>query len=144
MGKVQEIKPKVKKPTAERTEVSSPEWDLMYKGWLDACLQFELPAISADTAARTMAVLLEYGNNEGFTYSPRFLAEMNYIQTRFGLKGGEIPDADFFRHFQKYVAELKDHQASIKQKTGGEAASSIAPEWVPRLLKERYSIKFMA
>lgn len=144
MGKVQEIKPKVKKPTAERTEVSSPQWELMYKGWLDACLQFDLPAISTDTAARIMAVLLEYGNNEGFTYSTRFLAEMNYIQTRFGLNGGEIPDADFIRHFQKYEAELKDHQASNRQKTGVDGASSIAPEWVPRLLKERYSIKFMA
>lgn len=43
-----------------------------YQQWNEACLQADIPAISTDTAARLMAVLHEYGNNEGFTYNQRF------------------------------------------------------------------------
>lgn len=57
-----------------------------YCKWLESCKQVNLPAITTDTAARLMAVLYEYGNNEGFTLSQKFLAEKDYIQDRFGLR----------------------------------------------------------
>ena len=47
----------------------------IYRQWLQSCQQVNIPAISTDTAARLMAVLHEYGNNEGFTYNQKFLAD---------------------------------------------------------------------
>lgn len=45
----------------------------IYRQWLESCKQMGIPAISTDMAARLMAVLYEYGNNEGLTLSQKFL-----------------------------------------------------------------------
>lgn len=92
-----------------------------------------------------MAILLEYGNNEGFTYNPRFLADMDYIQKRFGLHEMGMVEPEFVNCLKKYVVELQEYQESHKgnEKDAAHPLSSIAPDWAPELLKARYNMKFI-
>lgn len=112
----------------------------VYKQWLEACLEVGLPGIGIDTAARLMAILYEYGNNEGFTYNQRFLADMDYIQQRFSLYGTGVVDHSFHVSLRAYIKELQDF---YEQHKDGEKITDRVPEWVPRLLKERYEMKFI-
>lgn len=52
-----------------------------------------------DKAARLMAILQVFGNNEGFTLSPKFKVDHNYIQDLYGIRGGETPDPDFIHAY---------------------------------------------
>lgn len=116
-----------------------------YREWLDSCLKMKIPAITADTAARLMAVLYEYGNNEGFTYNQRFLADMDYIQKRFGLHGSGVVEQNFHRLLQKYLKELQTYQEAHKDESINHIGlfRPIAPKWAPELLQERYGMKFI-
>lgn len=118
----------------------------LYKKWIESCLQADIPAISTDTAARLMAVLYEYGNNEGFTYNKRFLADIEYIQSRFHVLGGEVVDnLEFVSLLKGYVKELQDYQKNHKNDENDKhhPYRSLAPDWAPDLLKERYDMKFI-
>lgn len=116
-----------------------------YKRWLHDCLTVGIPAISTDTAARIMAVLYEYGNNEGFTFNQKFLAEKDYIQDRFGLREMCVPKPEFHALLKQYVKELEEYQEAHKNDPMDNAHPyrSLAPDWAPRLLKERYNMKFI-
>ena len=116
-----------------------------YKRWLKDCLSVGLPAISIDTSARIMAVLYEYGNNEGFTFNQKFLAEKDYIQDRFGLREMMVPDKDFVILLKQYIKELELYQKVHKndQRDNEHPYRSIAPDWAPKLLKDRYNMKFI-
>lgn len=117
----------------------------LYKNWLNTCRQADIPAISTDTAARLMAVLHEYGNNEGFTYNPRFRADMEYIKARFGLHEMGTPDPEFHTLLRGYVKELQEYQTAHKDDVVDDAHPfrSLAPDWAPELLKERYNMRFI-
>lgn len=117
----------------------------IYRQWLNSCNQCDIPAISTDTAARLMAVLYEYGNNEGFTFNHKFLAEKDYIQDRFGLREMMTPEPKFHALLRKYVAELQKYQAEHKNdaKNENHPYRSFAPDWAPQLLKDRYNMKFI-
>lgn len=115
----------------------------VYKEWLNACRQADIPAITTDTAARLMAVLYEYGNNEGFTFNQKFLADKEYIQDRFGLREMTTPEPQFHKLLKKYVKELQDYYNSHKSKETMQPLEELVPEWAPQLLKERYNIKFI-
>lgn len=52
--------------------------------WDEACLSTGIPAISIDTSARILAVVYVHGNNEAFVCNKTFLADVRYIQKRFG------------------------------------------------------------
>lgn len=95
-----------------------------------------MPAISTDTAARLMAVLYEYGNNEAFVYNQKFLADKDYIQERFGLHGGGVVDATFHPLLKQYIKELQEYYAAHD-------TTDRIPEWARRLLKERYEINLI-
>lgn len=114
---------------------------LNYQQWLETCYYAGIPAITTDTCARIMAVLHEYGNNEGFTYNQKFIAEKEYIQLRFGIREMESPDTYFSNLLRMYVDELQSYQIDHR----GEQCSGnpIAPEWVPDLLDKRYNMKFI-
>lgn len=111
-----------------------------YKRWLDACLQCDLPAISTDTSARLMAILYEFGNNEGFTYNQKFLADKDYIQKKFGLHEMGVVEPRFLKLLREYVWELQDYYEATKDKSD---LIQRVPEWAPRLLQERYNMKFI-
>lgn len=86
----------------------------VYAQWLESCRQADIPAISTDTAATLMAVLHEYGNNEGFTYNQKFLADKDYIQNKFGLREMCVPDPRFLVLLKQYIKELQDYQQEHK------------------------------
>jgi hypothetical protein len=117
----------------------------IYQQWLESCRKVNIPAISTDTAARLMAVLMEYGNNEGFTYNQKFLADKEYIQHRFGLIEMRTPEAHFHSLLKKYVKELQNYQEAHKlDETDKEHPyRNMAPDWAPQLLKDRYNMKFI-
>lgn len=99
-----------------------------YMGMLNDALAVGLPIISTDTAARLMAITYVYGGgNETLVLSPKFQCDRKYIQERFGIQGGEIPDADFASTLRNYVKELEN--------------SKECPQWVHDLMKRRYNIK---
>lgn len=99
-----------------------------YMGMLNDALTVGLTIISTDTAARLMAITYVYGGgNETLVLSPKFQCDRKYIQERFGIQGGEIPDADFASTLRSYVKELEN--------------SKVCPQWVHDLMKRRYNIK---
>lgn len=99
-----------------------------YIGMLNDALAVGLPIISTDTAARLMAITYVYGGgNEALVLSPKFQCDCKYIQNRFGIQGGEIPDAEFASTLRSYVNELEN--------------SKECPQWVNELMNERYNIK---
>ena len=99
-----------------------------YMGMLNDALTVGLPIISTDTAARLMAITYVYGGgNETLVLSPKFQCDRKYIQERFGIQGGEIPDAYFASTLRSYVKELEN--------------SKVCPQWVHDLMKRRYNIK---
>lgn len=98
-----------------------------YKAWLRDCLTIGIPALSLDTSARILAVVCVLGNNENMALSPKCRAELEYIQKRFGIDGGETPDSDIIDPLKQYISEL-------------EKATEV-PKWAEKIFKERYGIK---
>lgn len=117
----------------------------VYAQWLESCRQADIPAISTDTAARLMAVLYEYGNNEGFTYNQKFLADKDYIQDKFGLREMCVPEPRFHALLKQYIKELQDYQQEHKDDVTDKSNpyKAMAPDWAPQLLKDRYNMKFI-
>ena len=58
----------------------------------------------ADKAARLMAVVQVFGNNEGFTLSPKFNADREYIQEVYELHGGGRPNKRFVQSLKEWVS----------------------------------------
>ena len=98
-----------------------------YKRWLHDCLTMEIPAISLDTCARILAIICVLGNNENIVMSPKCKADLEYIQKRFGIDGGETPDSEIVPPLKEYVSEL-------------EKAKEV-PQWALKIFKDRYGIK---
>lgn len=98
-----------------------------YKAWLRDCLTMGIPAISTDTSARILAVVCVLGNNEQMVMSPQCRAELEYIQNRFGIEGGETPKTEIIEPLKEHIAEL-------------EKATEV-PDWAEKLFGERYGIK---
>lgn len=98
-----------------------------YKRWLHDCLTIGMPAISLDTSARILAIVCVLGNNENMVMSPKCRADLEYIQKRFGIDGGETPDRDIIAPLKEYISELEK--------------SKEVPQWADKIFKERYGIK---
>lgn len=98
-----------------------------YKRWLHNCLVIGIPALSLETSAKILACVCVLGNNENIVMSPKCRADLEYIQKRYGIDGGEIPDSDIICPLKEYIAEL-------------EKATAV-PEWADKIFKERYGIK---
>lgn len=94
--------------------------------WNDACLSLGIPALTTATSAKIMAILLHYGNNEAFVLSPHFRADCDYIQKRYHVNGGEVPERDFAKELQYYDKQLK--------------TSNKPPKWAVELVKGMYNI----
>lgn len=59
--------------------------------------------------------------------SPKCRAELEYIQKRFHIDGGEVPDSEIIEPLKEYIAEL-------------EKATEV-PKWAEKIFKDRYGIK---
>lgn len=87
-----------------------PEFDRDdYMAMLRTCQQ--VPGMSQwppQRAARLMAILQVWGNNEGFVYSPKFNCDREFIQEIYHLQGGEVPDRAFTAHLRAWIATYED------------------------------------
>lgn len=97
--------------------------------WNNACLAIGIPSLTVSTSAKIMAILLHYGNNEAMVLSPHFRADCEYIQKRFHIQGGEIPDEEFSQQLRIYNHELEQRGMFAKP-----------PQWAVDLMKGMYNI----
>lgn len=100
--------------------------------WNEACLQVGLESISVQKAAKIMAVLMKYGNNEAMVMNTHFTADVRYIQKRFHIDGGEVPDATFAEYLKEYVADLEEADRQ-----------DFIPQWAEKLFMQDYEIKLL-
>ena len=108
----------------------------LQRDWLDACKAVGIPAITTDTSARIMAIVYVHGGGEEeMVLNQKFVNDVQYIQDRFGIKGGEIPDGDFAVLLQHYVRELESYLKEHK------ADKTSVPEWAHKLMLDRYGMK---
>lgn len=112
--------------------------------WNDTCLAADIPAISTDTAARLMAIVYVHGgSSEVFTYSEGLNADMRYIQEKYHISGGEVPDETISRLISEYSSELESYEEEqrLGGTTSGEPVCPIRmPDWAKKLMKDRYNI----
>lgn len=95
-----------------------------YKAMLSTGAAAGLPMIGKYKAAQILWVVYAYGGaREEFTYSPKFLAEMEYIQKVYGIDGGETPNAEV----AAYLQMLKEDNSE-----------DVIPQWANDLCKERW------
>ena len=118
----------------------------LQQDWLNACLAADIPAVTRDTAARLMAVLYVHGGgHEEMVMNRKFTNEMRYIQRRYGIEGGQRPDAEVVSLIQHYVRELEqyegEHGKGSDTDADGSKVMDSAPEWAVRLFRDRYGIK---
>ena len=98
--------------------------------WNQACLTAGIPVMSEDKCARLLAVLYVYGGgDEQFVMNKNFTDDVLYIQKRFNVQGGCIPDTHFCVLLKKYVRNLELLDKLNKK-----------PQWAARLMKEKYNI----
>ena len=104
--------------------------------WISACESIGLPYITRDTAARIFAIVYVHGGGEEeMVLNRKFTNDVKYIQRRFGIQGGCVPEAEFASLLQGYVRELEDYMHEHLHD------ESSIPEWAHRLMKERYGMK---
>jgi hypothetical protein len=111
--------------------------------WIAACESVGLPYITRDTAARIFAIVYVHGGGEEeMVLNRKFINDVKYIQRRFGIDGGCVPEAEFASLLQGYVRELeqyeRDHQRHV---LGPKEQQSSIPEWAHKLMKDRYGMK---
>lgn len=99
----------------------------------DTCLSAGLDIVPFDTAARVMAILYVWGNNEGFTMSNKFKCERVFIQKKYRLNGGEIPDIEFMIAVREYIEELEAYAWVHPE--------GRTPKWAKELIEKRYGFK---
>lgn len=91
-----------------------------------------MAVVKKDDLARAMAIIYNEGGNEQFTYSYKLMAEMQFAQEKYHIRGGETPDPRFTLLLQRYIREIEVYQ---EQHKGG------YPDWAVTLMKDRYGIK---
>ena len=99
------------------------------KAMYDACLQMGLEIVPMDVGARVMAFVGLQGGDERAVMCPRLRIELEYLQDKYRIKGGEVPDADFVLLIQQYTHELKEYT---------DTHNGEFPEWLNALIQERY------
>lgn len=109
----------------------------LQRDWLEACEQAGIPAITTDTSARIMAIIYVHGGGEEeMVLNKKFINDVQYIQRRFKIQGGEVPRAEFVEVMRGYIKRLERYQKR-NEKSGG----SCIPEWAHKLMKDRYGMK---
>ena len=111
----------------------------LQRDWLEACEQVGLPAITLDTSARLMAIVYVHGGGEeDMVLNQKFVNDVQYIQRRFHIQGGERPDAEFVTAMQGYVRQLEDY---LKECRAVNKSDTQIPDWAHRLMRDRYGMK---
>lgn len=102
------------------------------KQWNESCLNADIPAITTDTAARLMAMLVYHGNNEELTHNTKFMADCEYIQKKFHIFGGGLVGGEFSHKLVDYLKELEEYE-----KSNGDNSK---PQWAKDLFRNMYDI----
>ena len=111
----------------------------LQRDWLEACEQMGIPAITKDTSAKIMAIVYVHGGGEEeMVLNQKFVNDVQYIQRRFHIQGGEVPDAEFVGIMNDYILQLVRY---IKDCTDASKSGTRIPEWAHRLMKDRYGMK---
>lgn len=111
--------------------------------WNDTCLSAGIPAISLDTAARLLAIVVVHGgSSELFSYSTSLKDDVRYLQDKYNIYGGQIPDTRLVKLMSGYVAELESYEEEHwHDKTEGGVCVIKIPEWGRKLILDRYNLK---
>lgn len=104
----------------------------------ESCLRAGIPIVGLDSAAKLMSLLYVHGNNEKLVYNKKLLADVEFVQRKYGIQGGALPDMEFVKAFQKYVKELEAYEQ--KHKDDWEIMGAM-PKWAKGFLMERYDIQ---
>lgn len=102
------------------------------KAMYDTCLSAGLEIVPMDVGARVMAFAGIASGDERVTHSPRMITELQHLQKKYHIQGGEVPDKDFVTLIQEYTKELKEY------------TDTHDGEWCPwlnKLIEERYGFK---
>lgn len=111
----------------------------LQRDWLEACEQVGIPAITTDTSARIMAIMYVHGGGEEeMVLNQKFVNDVKYIQRRFHIQGGEVPDETFVLTMQHYVKQLEQYMEECKRNN---ATDTQIPEWAHKLMRDRYGMK---
>ena len=105
------------------------------KSTYETALNAGLSIVSLDTAARILAVVYVHGNNEFMVHSPKFNTEREYIQKRFHIQGGEIPDPEIIPVLKGYIKELEEYEKLHPIEK--------YPAWAKDLFIQRYNFKLI-
>lgn len=84
--------------------------------------------------AMLMAIVYVFGNNEGFTMSPKFKCDRIYIQETYHINGGETPaDSEFLGMLKEFIESFE----AVKD--------SSDPLFVDaaKLIQDRYNFKLL-
>lgn len=111
------------------------------QAWNKAMLAAGIPAINTDTCVKILAVLYVHGNNEDFVFNGRLMADVEYIQERFGIIGGETPDADFAERLKKTIDELERYDRENCNQSSTAIFAPAIPKWAKELFSNNYKIK---
>ena len=107
----------------------------LQRDWLEACEQVGIPAITTDTSAKIMAIVYVHGGGEEeMVLNQKFVNDVKYIQRRFRIEGGEVPDETFVLTMQHYTKELEQYAKEHN-------TPSAIPDWAHRLMRDRYGMK---
>lgn len=90
-----------------------------------------MAVVKKDDLARAMAIIYNEGGNEQFAHSYKLMAEMQFAQEKYHIKGGETPDPRFLTLVKRYIREIEIYQENLDG----------YPDWAHILMKERYGIK---
>lgn len=89
-----------------------------------------MAVIPTGLAARILAIYYVYGNNEGFTMSPKFQTEAEFLQETYHIHGGgTVTDAKFRTLLRKFIQLYEGI-------TNKEDPSFL---YAKKLIKERYN-----
>lgn len=96
--------------------------------WNESCLAAGITSIGTHTAAKLLAIVYVLGGErESFTHNAKLMADIEYIQEQYGLKGGLVPSIHLVKKLKHYVGELHEN-------------NDEPTEWAIKLMKENYGI----
>lgn len=104
-----------------------------YLATLRTARNMGMAIIPIGKCALLMAIVCVWGNNEGFTMSPKFQCDRIYIQETYHIDGGEVPDGEFSQLIKYFVAKC-------------EAVKDDSDEFFKecaKMISERYGIKLL-
>lgn len=99
--------------------------------WNESCLAAGIPSLSTETCAMILAVVYVADSDENIVMNLKLKADIDYIQKRFNIIGGYIPDSDFIQITKGFVMAIQ----------GNFIEYGDYPQFVKDLFKEYYNIE---